>query len=108
MVGRGGMYSDHCDRCVDVSQAARGDRAICQGGLMSEAVGLQYEPRRERVGFYYGWVVLVVAALAMVCTFPGRSLGRGLITEPLLADLNLTKVSFGWITLWATLIGSTF
>jgi MFS family permease len=52
--------------------------------------------------------VLVVAALSMVATFPGRSLGRGLITEPLLADLRLDKIYFGQITLWATLIGSAF
>jgi MFS family permease len=70
------------------------------------AVGTAIERRRGRV--YYGWVVLVVAALGMVGTFPGRSLGRGLITEPLLADLRLDRVTFGWITLWATLIGSTF
>jgi MFS family permease len=57
---------------------------------------------------YYGWVVVVVAAAAMVCTFPGRSIGRGLITEPLLADLGLSRVAFGWVTLWATLAGSAF
>src|SRR3954471_17190668 len=70
------------------------------------AVELSTERRRGRV--YYGWVVVFVAALAMVGTFPGRSLGRGLITEPLLAELQLSRVAFGWITLWATLIGSAF
>jgi MFS family permease len=57
---------------------------------------------------YYGWVVLVVAALSMVATLPGRTLGLGLITEPLLADLGISHVDFGLINLWATLIGSTF
>ena len=38
---------------------------------------------------YYGWVVLGVAALAMVGTLPGRTQGLGLITEPLLADLGV-------------------
>jgi MFS family permease len=70
------------------------------------AVELTSEQRRGRV--YYGWVVVIVAAAAMVGTFPGRSLGRGLITEPLLADLRLSRVAYGWMTLWATLIGSTF
>src|SRR5436305_5202989 len=65
-------------------------------------------PSRAESRVYYGWVVLVVAAASMVCTFPGRSLGRGLITEPLLADLRLDRVTFGWITLAATLVGSTF
>ena len=37
---------------------------------------------------YYGWVVLFVAAAAMVGTLPGRTQGLGLVTEPLLADLQ--------------------
>src|SRR5438046_7778897 len=76
--------------------------------MSNDVLAMEYEPRRERTRIYYGWVVLVVAALSMVCTFPGRSLGRGLITEGLLADLQLDKIAFGQITLWATLIGSTF
>ncbi len=40
-----------------------------------------------RIPFYYGWVNLAVAALAMVGTFPGRTQGLGLITEPLMRDL---------------------
>ena len=39
-------------------------------------------------GLYYGWIVLLVAAAAMVGTLPGRTQGLGLITEPLLADLR--------------------
>ena len=31
--------------------------------------------------FYYGWIVLGVAALAMVGALPGRTQGLGLITE---------------------------
>jgi MFS family permease len=78
--------------------------------MTNDVLALEYEPQRERerTRVYYGWVVLVVAALSMVSTFPGRSLGRGLITEGLLADLRLGKIAFGEITLWATLIGSTF
>ena len=40
---------------------------------------------------YYGWFVLLVAAAAMVGTLPGRTQGLGLITEPLLADLKITR-----------------
>lgn len=57
---------------------------------------------------YYGWVNLVVAAFAMVGTLPGRTQGLGLITEPLLRDLDLSRVLFAQINLWATLIGSLF
>src|SRR5262245_12323761 len=57
---------------------------------------------------YYGWVNLVIAALAMVGTLPGRTQGLGLITEPLLRDLHLDRVVFAQMNLWATLIGSLF
>ena len=59
-----------------------------------------------RLPFYYGWVNLVVAALAMVGTLPGRTQGLGLITESLLADLKLGRVAFAQINLVATLLGA--
>ncbi len=58
--------------------------------------------------FYYGWVHVFVAALAMVGTLPGRTQGLGLITEPLLRDLQIDRVHFARINLWATLIGALF
>src|ERR1044071_2599709 len=61
-----------------------------------------------RLPFYYGWVNLTVAALAMVGTLPGRTQGLGLITEPLLKDLQIDRVFFAQINLWATLIGALF
>src|SRR5579885_1753675 len=57
---------------------------------------------------YYGWANLAIAALAMVGTLPGRTQGLGLITEPLLRDLNLDRVTYATINLWATLIGAAF
>src|SRR5262245_30263271 len=57
---------------------------------------------------YYGWVNLTVAAAAMVATLPGRTHGLGLVTEPLLRDLGLDRVSYGAINLWATLLGAAF
>jgi MFS family permease len=58
--------------------------------------------------FYYGWIVLGVAALAMVGTLPGRTQGLGLITEPLLRDVGISRVAFAQINLVATLVGSLF
>jgi MFS family permease len=71
------------------------------------------ELRRSPVGpisvpFYYGWVNVIVAAFAMVGTLPGRTQGLGLITESLLTDLQLDRVQFAQINLWATLIGALF
>jgi MFS family permease len=61
-----------------------------------------------RTPFYYGWITLGVAAIAMVGTLPGRTQGLGLITEPLLRDLQIDRVRFAEINLAATLVGSLF
>jgi MFS family permease len=77
---------------------------------MTDAV---VQPRRspaESAGFpiYYGWVIVGVAALAMVGTLPGRTQGLGLITEAFLKDLQMNRVVFAQMNLWATLLGSLF
>jgi len=63
-----------------------------------------------RVGgrVYYGWVVLGVASAAMLGTLPGRTQGLGLITEPLLRDLGIGRVTYAQMNLVATLIGGLF
>src|SRR5437879_10358509 len=67
--------------------------------------GPEQSPRKS---IYYGWTNLVIAALAMVGTLPGRTQGLGLITEPLISDLHIDRVSYAGINLWATLIGAAF
>src|SRR6266852_1522168 len=64
--------------------------------------------QQTRKTFYYAWVNLAIAAMAMVATLPGRTQGLGLITEPLLADLRIDRVAYATINLWATLIGAAF
>jgi MFS family permease len=54
----------------------------------------------------YRWVILFLAAAAMVGTLPGRTQGLGLVTEPLIADLHIGRVEYAQLNLWATLIGS--
>jgi len=61
-----------------------------------------------RVPFYYGWVMMGLAALAMVGTLPGRTQGLGLVTESLIKDLQVDRVGFAQMNLWATLLGSLF
>ncbi len=46
------------------------------------------------------------AALLMLATLPGRTQGLGLVTEPLLADLHLDRLTDANLNLWATLIGA--
>jgi len=60
----------------------------------------------------YGWVTILVGAAAMAATYPGRTHGLGMITEPLLKDLNLAdpdgRVFYASLNLWGTLIGALF
>ena len=75
---------------------------------MSEIGAGALAARQLRGRFYYGWVVLGVAALAMVGTLPGRTQGLGLITEPLLGDFGVGRVAYAQINLVATLVGALF
>ena len=54
------------------------------------------------------WANVIIAALLMVATLPGRTHGLGLITEPMLRDLRLDRVSYASLNLWATLMGAVF
>ena len=57
----------------------------------------------------YGWVIVLIAAIAMAATLPGRTHGLGLVTKHLLDDFpSLSQPDFARINLWATLIGATF
>lgn len=58
----------------------------------------------------YGWVMVGAGALAMVATLPGRTHGLGMITERLLQDesFGLTRMVYGQMNLWATLLGALF
>ncbi len=59
-----------------------------------------------RVPFYYGWVNVAVAAVAMSATLPGRTYGLGLIKEPLRADLGVSDLGFNVLNFWAVVIGA--
>jgi MFS family permease len=56
--------------------------------------------------FYYGWVQVGLAAVAMSATLPGRTYGLGLIKEPLRGDLGLSDLQFNAINFWAIVCGA--
>jgi len=62
----------------------------------------------RRTWFYYGWVNVVIAAIAMAATFPGRTHGLGMFTESIKLDFELSNTQYGQMNLWATLIGALF
>jgi sugar phosphate permease len=49
---------------------------------------------------------MFVAALAMVGTLPGRTQGRGLVTESILADFQIDRITFATLNLWTTILGA--
>jgi MFS family permease len=91
--GRAGQVSEAMSLTTDLS-------------VELKAPGAGDARRGSRI--YYGWVCVAAAALAMVATLPGRTIGLGLATEPLIRDLGLSRASYGTINLWATLIGAGF
>ena len=59
-----------------------------------------------RMRIYRGWLIVLVAAAAMVGSLPGRTQGLGLITEPMLADLAIERIRYAHLNFWATIIGA--
>jgi MFS family permease len=59
-----------------------------------------------RLPFYYGWVHVLLAAIAMTATLPGRTYGFGLIKIPLCQELGIDSVRFNDLNFWAVVIGS--
>jgi MFS family permease len=61
---------------------------------------------------HFGWPAIIVGAMAMVATYPGRTHGLGMVTEPLLKDLGLAdadgRVFYATLNFWGTLLGSLF
>ena len=79
---------------------------------MSETRDNPYSPPRSEPtsepADWYGWIHVLLAAAAMIGTLPGRTHGLGLITEPLLDELDLDRTVYADINLWATLLGAAF
>lgn len=98
--------------CGDSRSMVENSKAIAQSGPgeFARCTALKLMNTNTPAGFrfYYGWVNVIVAALAMVGTLPGRTQGLGLVTEPLLSDLHIDRIVFARINLWATLIGALF
>ena len=74
--------------------------------MTSESATQAELPQPAGLGPRAAWVNVVAGAVLMMATLPGRTQGLGLITEPMLRDLDLDRVSYATINLWATLLGA--
>ncbi len=63
--------------------------------------------RPERLPFFYGWVVLVVATLAILVSIPGQTMGVSVFTEPLMAATGLSRVGLSNAYLCGTLLAGS-
>lgn len=63
-------------------------------------------PAGESFSRAAAWKNVVLAAVLMLATLPGRTQGLGLITEPLLRDTGVDRVAYSDINFWATLLGA--
>jgi MFS family permease len=59
-----------------------------------------------RLPFYYGWINVLIAAVAMSATLPGRTYGLALIKEPLRAELEIGDLQFNSLNFWAIVLGA--
>ncbi|MBH52965.1 MAG: MFS transporter [Opitutaceae bacterium] len=46
----------------------------------------------KRVPFFYGWVIVLVGTLGIVCTIPGQTIGVSVFTDTLIERLELTRM----------------
>jgi MFS family permease len=60
----------------------------------------------------FAWTSIIVGAIAMAATYPGRTHGLGMVTEPLLKDFRLDsdngRVLYATLGFWATILGAIF
>ncbi len=91
------------------SVARRGQTADHPDALESL---LQSDSKRGLNRWYTDFIVVLIGAIAMAATYPGRTHGLGMVTEPLLKDFQLStddgRVLFATINFWATIVGSAF
>jgi MFS family permease len=72
----------------------------------ADAAGTPAPSWAARLPFYYGWVNVLVAAVAMSATLPGRTYGLALIKEPLRAELGISDFRFNSLNFWAIVLGA--
>src|SRR5260221_686526 len=83
----------------------QGGYGYAEAPMTSTAAAVESSATARRED-WTGWINVFVASVIMLATLPGRTQGLGLITEPMLRDLQLDRVTYANINLWATLLGA--
>ena len=62
------------------------------------------DPITSRIPFFYGWVMLPIATLAMVATSPGQTYGISAFNESIVSSLEISQTHFATAYMFGTLI----
>lgn len=57
---------------------------------------------------YQGWINLIFAVLASVVALPCMTWGLGIVTEPLLKDIEISRETWAGYNFWATVVAGVF
>ena len=60
----------------------------------------------QRVPLFYGWIVVVVGTIGVLCSAPGQTVGVSVFTDHLMAATRLTRVQLSLTYLVGTLAGA--
>ena len=60
----------------------------------------------QRVPLFYGWIVVVVGTISVLCSAPGQTVGVSVFTDHLMAATRLTRVQLSLTYLVGTLAGA--
>ena len=60
----------------------------------------------QRLPFFYGWVILAVASLAMFVSAPGQTYTISIFVDPISEDLRLSRALISALYTGATLVGA--
>ncbi len=74
--------------------------------MTKNPIPVSSEQTLRTASFYYGWVNVILASVAMSGTFPGRTYGLGLIKDKLTLELGISDLSFNVLNFWAIIIGA--
>lgn len=72
--------------------------------IVAEACDIPFSPRRWP--FFYGWMIVVTATLALLASIPGQTMGVGVFTDNLIVALGLSRTQLSTAYMIGT-IGSS-
>jgi len=61
--------------------------------------------RPQKAPFFYGWVIVAVSVMGVTSSIPGQTAGVGPFTEPLMANLDLSRLQLSLAYLLGTVGG---